>query len=1000
MCRSVINLVLRVAAMALIAGVARGATDPALIGWWTFDEGSGNVTADLSPNHNDGHFFQGPPVWVAGVHGTAVELTKPTLIEIPAVNLTLSEATLAGWIKPYGAQTNWAAIIMHRPTAHGFNVLSDFQLAYHWNDDSSSWNYRSQVHIVDNEWSFAALTIQPAKATFYLNGVASAANAITHNPAQWNANIYLGGDGSGDWDDRRMVGALDDVSLFSRALIEEEIKGIMLGPASPGLAGAPVPKSGAVDVPRDVVLGWQAGQFAHTHDVYFGTSFDDVNTANRTVPLGVLASQGQDANTYDPPGLLAFGQTYYWRVDEANAPPTDWILFRGRVCSFTAETYGYPIATPIKATASSQSNANMGPEKTIDGSGLSDDRHSTTPQNMWFTKKNVLPNWIKYELDRVYGLHQMWVWNSNQVVEPQTGYGAKDVTIEYSTDDVTWTTLAGVPQFGRATGDSSYVHNTTVDFGSVLARYVRLTVNSNWGAASKQTGLSEVRFFYVPVKAYGPTPASGATGVPVDGLLNWRPARRAAGHEVYLGTDPNAVLSGTVQARTVTEHRFGLGSAGVEYDRTYYWKVNEVNEAQTPRSWEGDVWSFSTPGYSVVDDFESYNDKCNRVFFTWLDGSGHDGAAECGVAMWAGNGTGATVGYRTAPYAEQTIVRNGVQSLPLAYDNTAGKTCSEAERRFTVPRDWTQGGVRTLMLTFHGDLNNGAGQLYVKINDTKVDYDGSPNLLAMPIWTQWNIDLTSAGGDLQAVKILAIGVSGSGKGTLYIDDIRLYRSAPAVLRPVDPGAAGLEACYTMEDSLSDVSGHGYEGTASSAPAFIDAPAGYGKAIQLTAANSDYVDLPIGPLVNTLSSATITAWVYYSSTSDSWQRIFDFGNDPNAYMFMTTSAGTSGVLRFAIRAATSTAESIVTSPGKLSPGWHPVAVVIDGTRQTLHLYADGVVVASGPTATLPKDLGSTTHNWLGRSQFASDAYFDGELDEFRIYSRALSAGEVRYLAGDQ
>jgi hypothetical protein len=78
----------------------------------------------------------------------------------------------------------------------------------------------------------------------------------------------------------------------------------------------------------------------------------------------------------------------------------------------------------------------------------------------------------------------------------------------------------------------------------------------------------------------------------------------------------------------------------------------------------------------------------------------------------------------------------------------------------------------------------------------------------------------------------------------------------------------------------------------------------------------------------------------------------------------------------------------------------VAVVIDGSAMTLRLYQDGELIASRPTTVLPKDLGVTNQNWLGRSQFTADAYFVGQLDEFRLYNRALSEGELRYLAGDR
>ena len=96
----------------------------------------------------------------------------------------------------------------------------------------------------------------------------------------------------------------------------------------------------------------------------------------------------------------------------------------------------------------------------------------------------------------------------------------------------TWTALAGVPEFAQATGEPNYGHNTTVDFGGVLAKYVKLTIQSNWAGGTKQAGLSEVRFFYVPVRARAPEPASGAAGVALDAVLNWRPGREAARHDV------------------------------------------------------------------------------------------------------------------------------------------------------------------------------------------------------------------------------------------------------------------------------------------------------------------------------------------------------------------------------------------------------------------------------------------------------------------------------------
>jgi hypothetical protein len=254
------------------------------------------------------------------------------------------------------------------------------------------------------------------------------------------------------------------------------------------------PRSDASEVAGDAILSWTSVSFAQSYDVYLGTSQEAVKTASRTDPQGVLVNQGQAATTYDPPGLLEFSKTYYWRVDFVISSPVS-AIYQGPVLKFTTEAYAYPI-TSITATASSSKPA-MGPESTINGSGLDKNGgHSTEPMDMWLST-GTPPNWIQYQFDKVYALHELWVWNSNQMVEPFIGFGAKTVNIEYSTDGTKWTQLANVPEFARASGQSGYVHNTTVSFGGVSAKFVKLTIEKGWGA-TPSTGLSEVRFFYIP----------------------------------------------------------------------------------------------------------------------------------------------------------------------------------------------------------------------------------------------------------------------------------------------------------------------------------------------------------------------------------------------------------------------------------------------------------------------------------------------------------------------
>jgi hypothetical protein len=446
----------------------------------------------------------------------------------------------------------------------------------------------------------------------------------------------------------------------------------------PGSGYDPAPADGATDVPRDVTLAWTAGQYAKTHDVYLGPVFADVNSASRAAPKGVLVSQGQQGAAFAP-GRLAYGQTYYWRVDEVNAPP-DSTIYKGSIWSFTAEPYGYPI-TKVTATASS-SQASMGPENTVNGSGLTGDLHGAEGTTMWISA-GAQPNWIQYQFDNVYKLYDLKVWNSNQLIESFLGFGAKEVKIECSTDGTTWTALANVPQFAQAPGAPGYAANTTVNLGGALAKYVKLTIVSNWGGISPMTGLSEVRFSYIPVQARAPQPATGATGLGITTTLNWRPGREAGSHKVFFGADPNAVAKGTATAKTVTDHAFDPGT--LTYGTTYYWKVDEVNTVTYP----GDVWNFTTREFAAVDDFESYTDDKNRIYDSWIDGL-TDGKS------------GSMVGYMTAPFAEQTIVHGGKQSMPLAYDNTKSPFYSETTRDLVTAQDWTGNGATHMDLWFRG----------------------------------------------------------------------------------------------------------------------------------------------------------------------------------------------------------------------------------------------------------------------------------------------------------
>ncbi|MFB0555852.1 MAG: LamG domain-containing protein, partial [Phycisphaerae bacterium] len=212
-----------------------------------------------------------------------------------------------------------------------------------------------------------------------------------------------------------------------------------------------------------------------------------------------------------------------------------------------------------------------------------------------------------------------------------------------------------------------------------------------------------------------PNPANGAVDVKQTQIITWSPSVFAASHELYFGTDKDAVKNADTGSPEYKGTR-DLGSETYDpgkllWDTTYYWRIDEVDNTNTDSPWTGILWSFTTANFLVVDDFESYNDldpadpDSNRIFYAWLDG--YDDPAN-----------GSLVGYDTPPFAEQTIVHSGNQSMPLYYDNSVGY--SEATLTLTYPRDWTENGVTTLTIWFRGDSANAAETLYVALNGSAV----------------------------------------------------------------------------------------------------------------------------------------------------------------------------------------------------------------------------------------------------------------------------------------
>ena len=736
------------------------------------------------------------------------------------------------------------------------------------------------------------------------------------------------------------------------------------------VAMAPRPTSGASDVPRDgTVLTWRPSQSAVSHDVYLGTSYDDIDD-------GTTASDAyrgrQDANSFDP-GRLELGRTYYWRVDDV---ASDGTVGKGNVWSFTVEPAGIVLAGDrITATASSSNSGGEGPEKTIDGSGLdADDLHSTDLPAMWISNK-ADPNdaWIQYEFDRVYPLHQMLVWNHNSPSEFLVGFGIKEAIVEYSLDGLTWSALE--PQeFAKAPGEADYAANTAVEFNGAAAKYVKITAKSNWEDLIDQYGLSEVRFMIIPVFAREPQPQDGATDVVPQTTLGWRAGRDAAAHDVYLGSDVNDLtLVDTVDVPSLDV------SSLLALDQTYHWKVDEVNDLGDPAVWEGQVWSFSTSAVLIVEDFEGYTDDFEAgeaIWQGWIDGL-EDSAKG-----------GSVVGYAEAPFAERQIVHSGLQSMNLSYDNTTGSAFSEATRTFDGPQDWTVYGVKGLTLWFHGDPLNTAATMYVKVNGRKVSYGGDAEAVLRKVWQFWYIDLADfAGVNLAQVNELTIGLEG-GVGVVYIDDIGLSPKDRQLVTPTEPDAANLVAHYAFEGNADDSTG-AHPGALNGAPQF--AAGQVGQAIQLDGVR-DYVliesafDLPV-----------YSAAVWFKVEGGMGARDLVSVHNSDGQHGLLLEITDTGTLRFLHRAPLggTGGTDIRTSTTFDDGGWYHATIVKSADATTA--YINGELIGSAADETAFGDvLDKIT---LGVLRFDDlSRYLPGGLDEVYFYSRPLSQDEIAWLAG--
>jgi len=696
--------------------VSRTSAD--LVGYWRLDEGSGTMVYDSSGNDNNGTIHGAK--WDAGKYGQALQFNgQDNYVEVPTSDsLEIdTNVTIAAWIYWIDAGDGWQGILSKGPMSGPGENYSLFV-----NRDGRFFHF------------VLALNVGRVQQNSPNNSVVP--NEWQHVCCTWDGSvtrIYITGEVAMEMDQVATIipstlplrighreasshywnGIIDEVRIYNHALTEAETLAAMEGGEGYPYAFGPDPEDGALHEDTWATLSWKAGDFAVSHDVYLGDNFDDVDNGTGDT------FQGNQEGLFYVAGFPGFaypdglvpGTTYYWRIDEVNEADPN-SPWKGPVWSFSI------------------------PPKTAYNPEPADGTEVTDPNS-------VTLSWTP-------------------------GFGAILHTV-YSGDDY--------DQVNDATGGAP-VGIAIYNPGPLERERVYYWRVDEFDAIETYKG--DVWSFTTPGAVGNPQPAYGATDVQLNVTLSWTSADSAASHELYFGTDKEAVRNADTvspeykgsKALDIENHDPGL----LDVDTTYYWRVDEV-DAQGNTA-KGPIWIFTTGEFLLIDDFESYTDNDvdgEAIWQTWIDGFGI-------------TDNGAQVGNLMPPYCEQTIVHGGNQSMPLFYTNEGGVTNSEATLTLTSPRDWTLAGVVELSLWFRGASGNAAEPLYVAISNSA----SAPAIVAHDDvvaaesrrWTDWRVPLqvfADQGTNLTNVDKITIGLgskggaASGGTGTMYIDDIRLYR---------------------------------------------------------------------------------------------------------------------------------------------------------------------------------------------------------------------------------
>jgi hypothetical protein len=608
----------------------------------------------------------------------------------------------------------------------------------------------------------------------------------------------------------------------------------------PLTAYAPEPADGAkyVDVNTDLV--WKPGFKAESHDVYFGMDKTAVAAADKSSPLFMANQTGL---TYPLPAL-DYGKHYYWRIDERNSDAT---VSPGEVWTFQTIP-ATPVTDPnlvgwwkmddeggsmaLDWSGFGHNGSLVGDPNWVDGyvggaielDGFDDCVDVGNPDRLNLTTEVTLAAWIKPNT-AANSADQSFVTKGNN------SYGLRQSNTNTLQFRLNETTVASSPVTSAFNGQWHHLAGTFN--GSQLLLYVDGALQATTGFAGAvptsvyavnigreavgnrflyNGAIDEVRIYNRaltedeiilamrgdPLQAWAPTPRNGGVVDIRNPLqLSWSAGEEAVQHDVYLGTDSAAVENaGPSDATGLYRGRQSdttyTPPDALQWGQTYYWRIDEVQDNGTITP--GRLWLLTVADYLIVDDFEAYDDLCNRIFFAWSDGYGYSASEDCGIPASDGNGTNSTVGNVDPPFAGQLIVRSGRQSMPFGYDNSQSPFYSETVREWSTAQSWTDGGVDTLTLYLRGDaaafLETAAGTFLM--NGTGTDIWGTMDEL------RFAYKQLKGNGSIVARVEAVSNVNNNAKAGVMIRETLRAESAHAFV-DVTPGA-GLEFIRRLASS--------------------------------------------------------------------------------------------------------------------------------------------------------------------------------------------------------